>query len=399
MKKHILPLLLALCLALSLLPAAALAASDELTIADNSSPVALDAAAPAADEAVAAVQALVDALPDAESVTDKDYDRVQAAYDAYGALTPEQQSAVTGAEAFEGLFVRFNNRTSIIPVGNDGDTPPHSHPICGISCSHSSSHSNETWEAWDSGNSLPHDAGNYYLTKDVTLTGGCWYIQEDISLCLNGYTITGADNYETIRVASNTFTLTDCKTTGTITHASGATGNDNIGVTVFGGTFNMYGGSITGNTVGGATVNNGGTFNMYGGSITNNQSVNGYGGGVYVDGGVFTMTGGSITDNTAKYGGGVYSSGTFNLSGSPNISGNNTATGGIEGDVCLSNGKTITITGTLNNITTKIGVNSQSNGDTIEFLTGWDTYMSGKSVSDYFTNEKKRLHPVRRNAR
>lgn len=104
MKKHILPLLLALCLALSLLPAAALAASDELTIADDSSPVALDAAAPTADEAVAAVQALVDALPDAESVTDEDYDRVQAAYDAYEALTPEQQSAVTGAGSLRRAF-------------------------------------------------------------------------------------------------------------------------------------------------------------------------------------------------------------------------------------------------------------------------------------------------------
>lgn len=64
-----------------------------------------------ADEAVQAVQTLIDALPTADTVTAADYDAVQAAYDAYEALTPEQQTLITGAEIFEVLFGWFNAQT------------------------------------------------------------------------------------------------------------------------------------------------------------------------------------------------------------------------------------------------------------------------------------------------
>lgn len=64
-----------------------------------------------ADEAVQAVQTLIDALPTADTVTAADYDAVQAAYDAYEALTPEQQTLITGAEIFEALFGWFNAQT------------------------------------------------------------------------------------------------------------------------------------------------------------------------------------------------------------------------------------------------------------------------------------------------
>ena len=89
------------------------------------------------------------------------------------------------------------------------------------------------------------------------------------------------------------------------------------------GTFNMYGGTISDNTTsngGGVYVKSGKTFNMYGGTISNNTAD--YGGGVYVEeGATFTMSGdANITTNTAGtttrgFGGGVYSKGTFNLNG------------------------------------------------------------------------------------
>ena len=44
-------------------------------------------------------------------------------------------------------------------------------------------------QAWTSDNSLPTEAGNYYLTTDVTMTGR-WFVRENISLCLNGHVIT-----------------------------------------------------------------------------------------------------------------------------------------------------------------------------------------------------------------
>ena len=105
------------------------------------------------------------------------------------------------------------------------------------------------------------------------------------------------------------------------------TGSNGGGVSVAG-TFNMYGGTISGNTAdqggagGGVYVESGRTFNMYGGTISGNTA-DVYGGGVFVSTGAkFTMRGdASITKNTAGtttnygFGGGVYSKGTFNLSG------------------------------------------------------------------------------------
>lgn len=108
-------------------------------------------------------------------------------------------------------------------------------------------------------------------------------IEKDLTLCLNGHSIKleqAETNANTPVICwsedkNATFTLTDCEpagTAGTITHKSGKYGG---GVEMNFSTFNMYGGSITGNETYGRTgggVNAYGTFNMYGGSITNNKS-------------------------------------------------------------------------------------------------------------------------------
>jgi hypothetical protein len=69
-----------------------------------------------------------------------------------------------------------------------------------------------------------------------------------------------------------------------------------------GGSFTMYGGTISGNSAqdgGGVLISNGNTFTMYGGTISGNQAsgsgAEGKGGGVYVSNtGSFTKTGGII---------------------------------------------------------------------------------------------------------
>ena len=142
-------------------------------------------------------------------------------------------------------------------------------------------------------------AGKYYLDGDVTASGEI-RISGDVTLCLNGHTLNLS--WTTLCIDSGSFTLCDCKGSGKITG-----GNDKPGVIVYGGTFIMNGGTITGNA-GGVIVggNNGSaSFIMNGGSITgnivntNNATTNTYGGGVYVaNGSSFTMTGGSITGNT-----------------------------------------------------------------------------------------------------
>ena len=138
MKKRILSCLMALALCLTLLPTAALAEKTEGTA--QTSPVVEEAAGLAngeakqesqpaeaeqedtavkRDEAVAAMQARIDALPDAEALPTMDgdaamaaYDAVQAAYDAYEALTEAQQAEITGADRFEALFGWFNEQVA-----------------------------------------------------------------------------------------------------------------------------------------------------------------------------------------------------------------------------------------------------------------------------------------------
>ena len=271
-------------------------------------------------------------------------------------------------------------------------TNGHTHYLCGGSTCNGSGHENETYkttfekEIKQEGNTLKigdkswaptkgsNDTfyilptGTYYLGSDISLEYTI-KIENNVTLCLNGHKITAADGMDAIYMTGGSITLTDCKGVGTITHASSKTGR---GVYVSSGTFNMYGGSITGNKAqdaqgrgGGVYVYSGsGTFNMYGGSITGNRATgdgggvyksgsnssfnmyggsitgntaNSYGGSVYVDGGGFTMSGGTIggtktgETNTATYGGGgvyvVGSSSTFEMTDG-SITGNNAAYGG-----------------------------------------------------------------------
>ena len=98
-------------------------------------------AEPAQDEAVAAVQAMIDALPDVEDMSESYLDALEAAYSAFEALSEAQQAQITGVEKLEALFgwvnsqvstlateetisggVNWDNRTFTTPVKLTGDT-------------------------------------------------------------------------------------------------------------------------------------------------------------------------------------------------------------------------------------------------------------------------------------
>ena len=98
--------------------------------------------APTEDEAVAAVQAMIDALPDVEDMSESYLDALVAAYSAFEALSEAQQAQITGVEKLEALFnwvnsqvstlaedvkeisgeVTWNNQTFTTPVKLTGDT-------------------------------------------------------------------------------------------------------------------------------------------------------------------------------------------------------------------------------------------------------------------------------------
>ena len=232
----------------------------------------------------------------------------------------------------------------------------------------------------------------YYLTSDVTLTTDITVADNaTVTLCLNGYKLTGAGTSAVITVGAGAdFTLEDCSAdasapagrgviTGGIGFLDEYSARHGGGVYISGNsTFTMNGGTISGNTAtfgGGVGVDNYGTFTMNGGTISGNTAnfdgggvelVNGtftmtggtisgnsaydWGGGVYVrNNSTFTMEGGTITDNTAKtFGGGVYVAyGTFTMSGGT-IS-NNSAVynddGGNGGGVGVDNYGTFTMNG------------------------------------------------------
>lgn len=269
-----------------------------------------------ADAAVSAVQTMIDALPivsELDGMTadelDAAYDDIQAAYDAYEALNAEQQAQITGAD-FEALLGWFNSQTA--PLA-DAQSGVHTHCVCGKDSGTTvNGHTHNTSTAWTAVDSLPGTAGNYYLTQSVSSD---WTVPTgEVNLCLNGQTISGK-----ITVGSDAkLTLTDCTGTGKLQGSRSGSG-----VSINGGTFNLYGGTITG-FVNGVEIGShndiktGSSFTMYGGAITGNKADSSGGGGVFLIGTTnsvvtapsFTMHGGTISNNTAGAsdggGGGVY---------------------------------------------------------------------------------------------
>lgn len=286
-----------------------------------------------ADSAVSAVQTMIDALPavsELDGMTadelDAAYDDIQAAYNAYEALNAEQQAQINGAD-FEALLGWFNSQTAPLADAQPG---VHTHCVCGKDSSTTvNGHTHNTGTTWTATDALPSTAGSYYLTQSVTAD---WTVPTgEVNLCLNGQTINGK-----ITVGSGaTLTLTDCSGNGKVQGE----------VTVNGGKFELYSGTITGGVqvgIKGGTYQTGSSFTMYGGAITGNEDYGGVflvGTTNHIDPPSFTMHGGTISDNTAGAsdggGGGVYvgEKCSFTMDGGT-ITGN-TATAGNGGGIYI----------------------------------------------------------------
>ena len=199
---------------------------------------------------------------------------------------------------------------------------------------------------------LPTEAGNYYLSNDIEIDKTWVLPSGEINLCLNGHKIiyTGTERTDITNATSagnpikgsviliksgSTLNLYDCVSGGQI---KGGIGLDissayyGAGVYVYGGVFNMYGGTVCNNGVSvdegketfgaGVYIDSNGTFNMSGGTISNNTIGNGSGAGVCARGvgnnADFNMSGGTISNNTAANsaaGVGVLQNGVLNMSG------------------------------------------------------------------------------------
>lgn len=309
--------------------------------------------------AVQKVQALINALP--EEVTEENAERVieqlEAIDEAMAELTEEQREELN--------MTRLHAISEALNAPMTVAKGEHIHPVCGAICTDENRHSNVTWTATSTLNS-DMDAGNYYLTADVTLDE-TWRPKSGTALDLNGYSITvNADVTAIIVPVDSSFTLTDCNssggehyftknteknnlwepvetggdttvTGGVITHSTGKNGSGIVMGAGTNGTFTMYGGTICGNysTVAGAGVRaTYGKIIMSGGAISGNVAAgNSSGGGVYLfgNGGSFDMSGNAkITDNaTNRFGGGVNVTGDANGKASFTMSGNAQITGNM----------------------------------------------------------------------
>ena len=367
MKKRVLSMLMALALCLTLLPVSPAWAKE----ADAQTPPAVEKAADpangeeqqenqpaapkqenqpaeqeeqqedsAAKQAVAAVQAMIDALPAVDELDGMDDDDAMAVYEAfqaacdayYDTLTEEQQAQLKNTEKLAALSDWFSQPAALA----DAQSGVHTHCVCGSNHQEIGDHKSadeKTFTAWTETTSLP-TSGAYYLTQGVTISGNVT-LNENVNLCLNRQTISGS-----ITVGSGaTLTLTDCSDSGRVQGE----------VLVNGGKLELYSGTITGGVqvgIKGGTYQTGSSFTMYGGAITGNEESSGSGGGVFLVGTTnqtdpprFTMHGGTISDNTAGAsdggGGGVYvgEKCSFTMDGGT-ITGN-TATAGNGGGIYI----------------------------------------------------------------
>ena len=232
--------------------------------------------------------------------------------------------------------------TKEIPFTVEGRTP----------CSGSHEGWTDLAGVYNAGGSKTLSSGKYYLSEDLVLEDNSrFWISSGakVTFCLNGHTLTGKNTTSSTRYLwtnnGGTLNICDCCGGGTITHSTtSANGTATIYLNAEKSKLNLYGGTISGNTTaryGTVFLYNGSTFNMMGGSISGNRGIGGYGSGVYVSSGcTFNLWDGTISNNepTVSGGGGVYvySNGTFNMMGG-SIS-NNTLTANQGGGVYLSGG-------------------------------------------------------------
>ena len=220
MKKKILSLFLALTLCLSLLPTAAFAEGDAQDLPEQGEEILVpeqpgepeDDPAPEQeeqqedpsvkqDEVVAAVQALMDALPG--EVTADNADELQAQLMAIDAALEEltdEQTAKLDLTRYEALCEALSGLTAVQAETTSGHTGDHGE------------YTLPEGKTWTGINNITAemDAGYYYLTDYVTISS-TWKPKDGVVLCLNGYGITLSADGPAIEVQPDvTFTLCDC---------------------------------------------------------------------------------------------------------------------------------------------------------------------------------------------
>ena len=379
MKKRLFSILLALCMVLCLVPTTAFAESEteetpvctcetactaeamnaECSVCGAEGALAENCGKYAAEESgqtgtskdapaitAADVQALIDALPEAETISEDNAADVEVQLEAI-----DEAKVQLSDEDFAVLdFTRYDAAVAaLMALSGEPDTAfvpqpanDHTHCYCGdVIAGDHTSHSDVTYQPWNgtSGISYTNNTAYVYLTGNATLSGHLTVDGKTLYLCLNGKTLASNGTAKIQVKNGGRLVLCDCLGGGTFKGATQSVWGGAC-IYLYTSTLDMFGGKLTGGKV---TGKGGGgaialddqqcIFNMYGGEISGNNGKN-YGGAIFrkfnanmpnTTGGTFNMYGGTIKNNTAKNGGAFFSTtgGTINMTGGT-ISGNTT---------------------------------------------------------------------------
>ena len=233
---------------------------------------------------------------------------------------------------------------------------------------------------WKVTDTLPKQAGYYYLTDDVNLGSWPWGPKAGTILCLNGHKITSSSTSTTVRIDSGAhIVLTDCRASGAIINTSGTNGAEALSSsgnsTSRNGIADVFKISLSGTSVGVENYTSN-TVNLY------NSTISGTRGAIYNTGTVNIAGTVKATSNTANSGDycvknlgmlnvdgtltadggdiGVVNHSENSRSGTMKVDGIVTSTGSSNG---LSNRGAMTVTGTLTAIgKTYYGLYNDKNG-------------------------------------
>ena len=304
------------------------------------------------------VQKLIDALPATDKLTTmtKDeqnavYADLQAAYEAYEALTEDEQALLTGTEVFESLFHFFNGMVNLLAENGVSylDENGSKQTADNVTVVESST------TAWNDG---------WYVVNGVVTIGSRVTVSGEVHLILaDNASLTVNDG---INVAEgNSFSVyaqSVGENMGTLTATSSQFGKAGIGgeirgsggnITISGGNVTATGGSSAAGIGSGKDSVSGGNIIIHGGTVkaTGGSLAAGIGGGNSSSGGTITIHGGTVEtigggDSGAGIGGGYTGSG---------------------GDIAIHGGS---VTATGGRLATGIG--GGGNGSGGSFATGTD---------------------------
>ena len=308
MRKRAAAILLALCMALTLLPTAVFATEEGGAAAPVEQPTQQEEKQEGQQEQPEETPEQPEEQPEAKPEEQPEQ---------------QQESAAQGGPAVQ------SNETGIALLADE-----HKHCICGgsVTAGDHTSHSDVAYQPWNGtdGISYTNNTAYVYLTGNATIGGHLTVDGKTLYLCLNGKTLSSNGTAKIQVKNGGRLVLCDCQGGGTVKGATSGWGG--MCVYLYNSRLDMYGGKLTGGKV---TGNGGGgaialddkdcVFNMYGGEISDNYGRN-YGGAIFQNfaknkpnatGGNFNMYGGVIKNNSAKNGGAFFSTtgGTIKMTG------------------------------------------------------------------------------------